>query len=91
MGEDISIDFIEDNYFSELKENEILRERLDMLSQMQDVAGKYFSNKWIRNNILRQTDEDIERIDKEIESEKAEEPAPEGDDDPDSGGDEIEF
>jgi len=67
--EDISIDFIEDNYFSELKENEILKERIDMLDSLNDHIGKFYSTKWIRNNILRQSDEDIERIDKEIDDE----------------------
>jgi hypothetical protein len=67
--EDISIDFLEDNYFAELKENEILKERIDMLDSLSDHIGKFYSTKWIRNNILRQTDEDIDRINKEISSE----------------------
>jgi len=65
----ISIDFLEDNYFSELKEFEILRERVETLNILGEFVGKYYSEKWIRNNILRQSDEDIERIDGEIAAE----------------------
>lgn len=69
VAEDISINFLEDNYFAELKENEILKERIDMLDSLSDHIGKFYSTKWIRNTILRQTDEDIDRINKEISSE----------------------
>ena len=69
--EKISIDFLEDNYFSEMKEFEILRDRLEMASQMEDlVEKKYVSNMYIRKSILKQTDDDIARMDKEIEDEK---------------------
>jgi hypothetical protein len=69
--EDIYFDFIEDNYFSELKEAEIIRERFEMLAQMDEYVGKYVSNRWIRKNILRQNDDEIAEIQKQIESEKA--------------------
>ena len=69
IGEKINIDFIEDNYFSELKEHEIMKERLEMASSFQDLVGKYYSVKWLRANILRQSDEDIDRMNKEIEDE----------------------
>jgi len=76
--ENISIDFIEDNYFSELKENEILKERIDMLSTLNEYIGKFYSTKWIRNNILRQSDDDIERINKEIADEGSDSEGEEG-------------
>ena len=69
IEDSISIDYLEDNYFSELKEFEILRERVETLNIVSEFIGKYYSQKWVRNNILRQTDEDIERIDKEIADE----------------------
>ena len=69
IEDSISIDYLEDNYFSELKEFEILRERVETLNIVNEFIGKYYSQKWVRNNILRQTDEDIERIDKEIADE----------------------
>lgn len=69
--EDIAFDFIEDNYFSELKEAEILRERFEMLAQMDEYVGKYVSNEWIRKNVLRQSDDEIAEIQKQIADEKA--------------------
>lgn len=68
--EDIAFDYIEDNYFSELKQNEILRERFEMLSQLDEYIGKYVSNQWVRKNILKQSDEDIEEIKKQMEEEE---------------------
>mgnify|MGYP003325670884 FL=1 len=68
--EDIAYDYIEDNYFSELKQSEMYRERFEMLASLDEYVGKYISNEWVRKNILRQTDEDIEDLDKQIESEK---------------------
>jgi hypothetical protein len=68
--EDITFDFIEDNYFSELKYNEILRERFEMLQSMYEYIGKYVSHQWVRKNILRQSDEEIEEMQKQIEEEK---------------------
>lgn len=69
ISEKISFDFNKDNYFAELKESEILKDRIDLLTQADPFAGKYISHKWIRKNILRQTDEDIEELDAEISNE----------------------
>jgi len=70
IKESISVNFLEDNYFAELKEFEILRERLEMAQQMEDlVEKKYLSAKYVRQVILKQSDEDIERIAKEVEEE----------------------
>jgi hypothetical protein len=67
--EQIVFDFIEDNYFSELKEAEIVRERFELIASVDEYVGKYISNEWVRKNILRQTDDDILAIDKQIEGE----------------------
>lgn len=69
IREDITLDFLEDNYFAELKEMEILRERMEMLAQVDEYIGKYFSNEWVRRNILRLDDETIKQMTKEIEDE----------------------
>ena len=71
--EDINFDFIEDNYFSELKESEMIRERFEMLASLDEYVGKYVSNDWVRKNILKFSDEDIENIAKQIKSEKDDE------------------
>ena len=70
IEETINVDFIEDNYFSELKEFEILRERLEMLQLVEEQIGQYYSRERVSRNILHQSDEDITNIDKQIESEK---------------------
>ena len=76
IREAISVDYIEDNFFSELKDFEILGERLNMLDQIQPHIGKYYSDKWVRSNILNLSEEDVERMEAEI----ADEPEPEEDD-----------
>jgi hypothetical protein len=72
MQEEISYDFINDMHFTELKEVEILRERLGILGDIDNYVGKYFSKTWVRKHVLRQTEDDIEELDKEIEEEDAE-------------------
>jgi len=67
--ESIAFDYIEDNYFSELKQSEMLRERFEMLGNLDEYVGKYISNEWIRKNVLRQTDDEIEEIQKQIDQE----------------------
>jgi hypothetical protein len=67
--EAIVFNFIEDNYFSELKQSEMLRERFEMLGSLDEYVGKYISNEWIRKNVLRQTDDEIEEIQKQIDQE----------------------
>ena len=65
----IYYDFATDNHFQELKEGEIIRERLDTLSQAESFVGKYFSDEYIRKHILRFSEDDIARIQGEIDSE----------------------
>lgn len=66
----IRFNFNKDNFYEELKETEILRERISMLQQMDDFAGKYYSHEWIRKNVLRQSDEEIKIMDKQIKTEE---------------------
>ena len=70
IRENIVIDFLEDNYFAELKEMEIFRERMEMMQQLDEYVGKYFSHEWVRRTILRQDDATIKRMQKEIKAEK---------------------
>ena len=71
MKEHIQYDFVADNYFSELKEKELLNERLALLQQMDPYAGKYFSLEYLRRQILRQTDSEFNEIDKQMQDEIA--------------------
>ena len=66
IKENVIIDYTKDSYFSELKEAEIWRERIDTLNQMTDHVGRFFSEEWIMKNVLQQTDEDIKQMRKEI-------------------------
>jgi hypothetical protein len=59
-----------DSYFAESKDSEIMLDRMRVLREVSDYSGKFFSDYWIRKNILRQTDEEIEEIDMQIEEEK---------------------
>jgi hypothetical protein len=59
MSEHIQYDFIYDNHFSELKDAELLNERLTMVAAAEPYVGKYFSQDYLRRNVLRQTDEEI--------------------------------
>ena len=65
----IKFKFAQDNYYEELKETEVLRERISMLRDIDDYAGKYYSHNQIRKKVLRQTDDDIKENDKEIQEE----------------------
>jgi hypothetical protein len=77
----LQYDFTTDNHFTELKDAEILRERLDTLSQASEYVGKYYSDDYVRKYILRQTEEDIKIIDAQI----AKEGSSEDEDEDDSG------
>jgi hypothetical protein len=59
MAEHIQFDFLYDNHFSELKEAELMTERLNMAATAEPYIGKYYSQHYVRNKILRQTDEEI--------------------------------
>jgi len=69
---DIRFNFTADSYFAELKQSEIMKDRVDILAQMDEYVGKYYSVEWVRKNILRQSEEDIMQIDTQIEKENAE-------------------
>jgi hypothetical protein len=71
FSQDIRFDFLRDNFFTELKENEILAQRINMLNSIEQYIGKYYSISWVRKNILRQTEDDISKIDKEIAGEQS--------------------
>ena len=65
----VQYDFLQDGHFAELKESEMLMERLRVADSMRDYVGKYFSVEYVRKNVLRQTDREIEKIDKQIKKE----------------------
>jgi hypothetical protein len=68
--ENIHYDFIKDNNFSELKEAELMTNRLQLLSSVDPYTGRYFSQAWIQRNVLRLNDDEIKRMQEEIDEEK---------------------
>lgn len=73
---DLVVTYAMDNHFSELKDAEILREKLQSLDQVQNYVGEYFSKEWVMKNILHFNDEDIENMQKEISGEGGQEEEP---------------
>lgn len=71
IKEDIWYDYKKDNNFDELKEAELLNLRLDTLIKVDPFVGKYYSQMWVRKNILQQSDDDIEEINAQMEQENA--------------------
>ena len=62
----VTIDFLRDNHFAELKEAELLRERIQSLDQITNYVGEYFSKEWVQKNVLLFDDETIDNMNKEI-------------------------
>ena len=69
LRDKIQYSFLQDGHFAELKESEMLMERLRLADSMRDYVGKYYSVEFIRKNVLRQTDKEITDIDKQIKKE----------------------
>jgi len=75
LAHKIRFDFAKDNYFTELKDNEIAEARVNLARNFQDMAGKYYSHHWIRKNILKQSDNVVAEEDVNINTEnEAQEP-----------------
>lgn len=72
MKEQIQFDYVADSYYNELKEIEIINERMGVVNQLDPYVGKYFSVEYIRKQVLRQTDGEFAEIDEQIEREMKE-------------------
>jgi hypothetical protein len=68
--ENIHYDFIKDNNFTELKDAELMKERLSLLGSVDPYTGRYFSQSWIQRNVLRLTDDEIKEMQIEMDEEK---------------------
>jgi hypothetical protein len=66
MEEHIQYDFLFDNHFNELKEQEMMMQRITLATQMDPFVGKYFSTEYIRRKILMQTEQEYKEIDKQM-------------------------
>jgi hypothetical protein len=74
--QDIHYDFLKDNNFYELKEVELLQNRLAVLVQVDPYIGRFFSKKWVQQNILRMDEDQIEKMQEEMAEEYEESPQP---------------
>ena len=66
----IRYDFMKDNYFEELKQTEILREKVTMLRDIEEQIGKYYSREWVIKNVLFMSEDDMREMQKQIEKER---------------------
>ena len=71
--EDLKIEYSRDNYFSELKESELLKERIQTLDMIQPHVGEYFTKDWVMKNILKLSEEDTKELDQEVDDENDDE------------------
>jgi len=71
MAEHIQFDYLYDNHFAELKETELMNERLNLMVAIEPYIGTYYSRDYVKRKILRQTDEEIEEMAEEMEEENA--------------------
>ena len=81
---DITVDFLRDNHFAELKDSEILQNRLNTMDQISQYVGEYFSREWVMKNVMQMSEEDIDDMKAQVEAENS---AGGGDEDADAGGD----
>ena len=66
---DITVDYVKDNHFTELRDAEVFQNRLESLDRVSNYVGEYFSKEWIQKNVLHLSDEDIENMNKQIDGE----------------------
>jgi len=69
LRDHIQYNFLQDGHFAELKESEMLLERIRVANEVRDYVGKYYSVEYVRKHILKQTDRDMEDIDNQIKQE----------------------
>lgn len=72
LKEEISYNFMSDSHFTEMKEAELMKERLSMLSDIDAYVGKYYSKLWVQKNVLRLSEDDIKELDEQIQEEDGE-------------------
>ena len=69
ISHNLQYDFLQDGHFAELKQSEMMRERIQLVNEMRDMVGKYFSVEYMRKNVLKQSETEIAEMDKQIKQE----------------------
>jgi hypothetical protein len=67
---DIRVDYNRDNHFAELKESEILKERIQTLDMVSQYVGEYFTKDWVMKNVLKLSEEDMKELEDKVEDEQ---------------------
>ena len=75
----MNVDYLRDNHFSELKEAELLREKVQTLDQISNYVGEYFSKEWVQKNVLLFSDDEIDQMNKDITAAQADAEPDQGD------------
>ena len=76
IKEKIFFNFLQDGYFAELKNSEMMKERVQLAQSLEGYVGKYYSNNYIRTKILHQNEQEVKEIDAEIQNEQGSEQDP---------------
>ena len=71
---DITVDYVKDNHFAELRDAEMLQNRLESLDRISNYVGEYFSKEWVMKNVLMLDDDNIEQMQKQMSGEEEDEP-----------------
>jgi len=69
ISQNLQYDFLQDGHFAELKQSEMMRDRIALVNEMRDMVGKYFSVEYMRKNVLKQSESEIQEMDKQIKQE----------------------
>jgi hypothetical protein len=80
LRDNLYYDFPHDSYFTELKNAEVLTERLRLMGEVEQYIGKFYSLDWVRKNVLQMSEEEIRDMDKAIKREESDEDSPMNDD-----------
>jgi len=86
IQEHIQYDFLADGHFAELKEAELLNDRINTLNNIEAYVGTFFSKQWVQKNVLRLTDLEIDDMQKQINKESGMDPEDGGINLPDAHG-----
>ena len=75
LSEEIILDYTQDSYYTEIKNTEMIRDRITLAGEMADFIGVYYSKDWVRRNVLKMSDDEIRKMQSQMDAEKPEQPA----------------
>ena len=83
IKQNLSYNYIKDGHYAEMRDMDLLRDRLEILNSLEPFIGNYFSKEYVHKHVFRMTEEEVELMQKQIDKE----PPPEGEEDEEGGGD----